>query len=61
MVVELTSPIVAKEFRERVRAAACGRFSTVLGPGSDGYHESHIHLDLAERTPRLQDVPMGRA
>jgi hypothetical protein len=22
---------------------------TVLGPGSDGYHESHIHLDLAER------------
>ena len=48
-VVEFTSPIVAKDFRERVRAAACGRFSTVLGPGSDGYHESHIHLDLAER------------
>jgi hypothetical protein len=22
---------------------------TVLGPGSDGYHESHIHIDLAER------------
>jgi len=22
---------------------------TVLGPGSDGYHEEHIHLDLAER------------
>jgi Extensin-like protein C-terminus len=21
----------------------------VLGPGSDGYHEQHIHLDLAER------------
>lgn len=48
-VVDLTSPIVAKDFRERVRAAACGRFSTVLGPGSDGYHESHVHLDLAER------------
>ena len=48
-VIDLTSPIVAKDFRERVRAAACGRFSTVLGPGSDGYHESHIHLDLAER------------
>ena len=29
--------------------SACGRFSTVLGPGSDGYHESHIHLDIAER------------
>ena len=22
---------------------------TVLGPGSDGYHEDHIHLDLMER------------
>jgi hypothetical protein len=21
----------------------------VLGPGSDGYHEEHIHLDLMER------------
>jgi hypothetical protein len=21
----------------------------VLGPGSDGYHEEHIHLDQAER------------
>ena len=48
-VVDLTSPIVAKDFREHVRAAACSRFSTVLGPGSDGYHESHIHFDLAER------------
>lgn len=48
-VVELTSPIVAKDFRERLRAATCGRFNTVLGPGSDGYHESHIHMDLAER------------
>jgi hypothetical protein len=25
------------------------RFSTVLGPGSDWYHEDHIHLDLMER------------
>lgn len=35
--------------REALRQAACGRFKTVLGPGSDGYHEDHIHLDLAER------------
>ena len=28
---------------------ACARFSTVLGPGSDGHHEEHIHVDLAER------------
>jgi hypothetical protein len=28
---------------------ACARFSTVLGPGSDWYHEDHIHLDLTAR------------
>jgi hypothetical protein len=38
-----------KEWREAIRASACARFSTVLGPGSDGNHENHIHLDLAER------------
>ena len=32
-----------------LRAAACARFATVLGPGSDGYHETHIHLDLEDR------------
>ncbi|HEY0236230.1 MAG TPA: extensin family protein, partial [Afipia sp.] len=30
-------------------ASVCTRFMTVLGPGSDWYHEDHIHLDLAER------------
>ena len=49
-VFDLTSAIVAKDFRERVRAAACSRFNTVLGPGSDSYHEGHIHLDLAQRS-----------
>jgi len=48
-VVELTDPHVAKDFRERLRKNACARFTTVLGPGSDGYHENHIHVDLAER------------
>ena len=33
-----------------MRALTCGRFTTVLGPGSDGYHEDHIHLDLIERS-----------
>jgi hypothetical protein len=32
-----------------IRAAACARFATVLGPGSDGAHESHIHVDLEPR------------
>ena len=35
--------------RQPFEASVCARFSTVLGPGSDGYHEEHIHLDLAER------------
>jgi hypothetical protein len=47
--IELTDVNVAKDWREGLRAGACARFSTVLGPGSDGYHETHIHLDLAER------------
>jgi hypothetical protein len=46
---ELTDMGVAKPTRERLRASACARFTTVLGPASDGYHENHIHLDLSER------------
>ena len=44
-----TDPNVAKDFRDAMRKGACNRFKTVLGPGSDGYHEDHIHVDLAER------------
>jgi hypothetical protein len=47
--VSLTDVVVATEFRERLRDTACARFTTVLGPGSDGYHEAHVHLDLIER------------
>jgi hypothetical protein len=47
--IALTDANVAKDWREGLRASACARFSTVLGPGSDGNHEEHIHLDLAER------------
>jgi len=41
---------LAKDFRVALRESACHRFTTVLGPGSDGYHEAHIHFDLAERS-----------
>jgi hypothetical protein len=47
--IGLTDMTVAKDLREGLRASACERFTTVLGPGSDGHHEGHIHLDLAER------------
>lgn len=35
--------------RTAMKDSACRRFATVLGPGSDGYHEDHIHVDLAQR------------
>ena len=47
--ISLTDRTVPREVRENVLHSVCARFSTVLGPGSDGYHEDHIHLDLMER------------
>jgi hypothetical protein len=47
--LSLTDRNVPRELRETILHSACTRFSTVLGPGSDGYHEDHIHLDLMER------------
>jgi hypothetical protein len=47
--LSLTDREAPRDAREKARASVCGRFTTVLGPGSDGYHEDHIHLDLAER------------
>ena len=38
---------VAYELRENLKTSACKSFTTVLGPGSDGYHEQHIHFDIA--------------
>jgi hypothetical protein len=48
-VIHLTDPKVPHAYRDGMRTSMCGRFSTVLGPGSDGYHEDHIHVDLAQR------------
>jgi len=39
------------EFMLAVRLAACGPFTTVLGPGSDADHATHFHFDLAKRRP----------
>jgi hypothetical protein len=47
--ISLTDRTVPREVRENVLHSVCSRFTTVLGPGSDGYHEDHIHLDLMER------------
>jgi hypothetical protein len=45
----LTSAAESKSLREQVRESACRTFTTVLGPGSDGYHETHVHLDRRQR------------
>lgn len=34
---------------QALRETTCARFATVLGPGSDGAHEAHIHVDLEAR------------
>jgi hypothetical protein len=47
--ISLTDRVMSRGLRESVRQSVCARFSTVLGPGSDWYHEDHIHLDLMER------------
>ncbi|MEN3350252.1 MAG: hypothetical protein V7632_3887 [Bradyrhizobium sp.] len=47
--ISLTDRSVPRGLRETVLHSVCARFSTVLGPGSDRYHEDHIHLDLMER------------
>ena len=47
--LSLTDRNAPRGQREAVLQSVCARFTTVLGPGSDWYHEDHIHLDLAER------------
>jgi hypothetical protein len=47
--VSLTDRAAPRDVRDKVLRSVCERFTTVLGPGSDGYHEDHIHLDIAER------------
>ncbi|MGL4319298.1 MAG: extensin family protein [Paracoccaceae bacterium] len=45
-----TVQTVANNWNRAMRAAyqaACGIFGTTLGPGSDGYHEDHMHFDTA--------------
>lgn len=36
-------------FQRSIAASACLYFSTVLSPGSDAAHETHLHLDALER------------
>jgi hypothetical protein len=42
--VKELSPLVGA-----LRMTACGYFTTVLGPGADPQHETHLHLDMLMR------------
>ncbi|MFG1397288.1 extensin-like domain-containing protein [Roseixanthobacter pseudopolyaromaticivorans] len=49
-VIELSSTDAAtRTIREDIRNSACARFLTVLGPGADSAHKSHVHLDMRQR------------
>ncbi|MBO0753996.1 MAG: extensin family protein, partial [Bradyrhizobiaceae bacterium] len=37
-------------FLHDVEEGACAAFSTVLAPGSNAYHEDHMHVDLMRRS-----------
>jgi len=39
-----------EEFLRTMRQAACGWFTTVLGPGSDAAHAEHMHFDIAHHS-----------
>lgn len=44
---------IKKDYNKTIRKAykaACGIFGTTLGPGSDGYHEDHLHFDTADHS-----------
>jgi hypothetical protein len=46
--VAIGSPANPQEasFVQTMRRAACGWFTTVLGPGSDAAHADHLHFDV---------------
>lgn len=47
ILIEKNAPQPA--FLTQIRATACTRFRTVLGPGGDVFHETHLHVDLEQR------------
>src|SRR5579871_950706 len=50
--LKLTDRTADRTLRETVLHQVCARFSTVLGPDSDWYHEDHVHLDLDRKSTR---------
>ncbi|MCP1199912.1 extensin family protein [Notoacmeibacter sp. MSK16QG-6] len=40
---------IEEAFQRTVQAGGCLHFTTVLGPGSDEYHNDHLHFDVIAR------------
>jgi hypothetical protein len=60
--ISLTDRSVLRDVRERVLHSMCARFTTVLGPGSDWYHEDHVSGTCGSRCRRSRRCyrPSGR-
>jgi hypothetical protein len=48
LVVERQTGVDEASYFRAVRKAACGWFTTVLGPGADAFHASNMHLDIEQ-------------
>ena len=46
ILVERQTSAEETSYFRAVRTAACGWFTTVLGPGSDAFHANNLHLDI---------------
>ncbi len=46
VLVERQTGTEEASYLRAVRTAACGWFTTVLGPGSDAFHANNMHLDI---------------
>lgn len=49
IVIETPADDGQRNFIAGIRTAACGWFTTVLGPGNDPAHRNHLHFDLEKR------------
>jgi hypothetical protein len=46
ILVERQTSAEEASYLRAIRTAACGWFTTVLGPGSDAFHAANMHLDI---------------
>ena len=51
VLIERQTSVDEASFVHVVRTAACGWFTTVLGPGADAFHAANMHLDIEQHGP----------